>query len=298
MQIKKKHSLFLNANINNNIGHITTQHKANLSQTNHLHQKSINDLSNIYKKNIFLTENEHKYENSKNNKTQKYFSLGKKLQKLQKIPKIKLSKNNIHHHHNNTIDKETDLIITRFKEYQRQMIPSLTLIRDKGFNISKHINSNPFMRKIENLNKINKFEILFHDAIMKNIISAQQKNKTGFFQGDCCGVNTNKDNMKGIYICENRANIYNVSEMIDRMNPSSVIKFSKLLRKDYKEFLGYNKKDYRNKKPKKEDKLRKKLIKKYHKELFYENEIADKYNIKKNSGIKFIQENDDENQKI
>ena len=178
------------------------------------------------------------------------------------------------------------------------MIPSLSLIRNEGFHISKNINNNPFMRKIENLKNVNKFEIIFHKAIMKNIISAQQKNKTGFFQGDCCGVNTNKDKMKGIYICENRANIYNISEMIDRMNPSSVVKFNELLRKDYKEFLGYNKKDYRNKKPKKEDKLRKKLIKKYHKELFYENDLADKYNIKKNSGIKFIQENDDEKQKI
>ena len=93
------------------------------------------------------------------------------------------------------------------------------------------------------------------------------KGKTGFFQGECCGINTNKDRTSGLYICENRANIFNVSEMIDRMNPFSVMKFNDLLRKDYKEFLGYNKKDYRNKKAKKEDKLRKKVIKKYHKQL-------------------------------
>ena len=146
------------------------------------------------------------------------------------------------------------------------------------------------MRKIENLKNINQFEIIFHKSIMNNIIEEQKKGKTGFFQGECCGVNTNKDKSNGIYICENRANIFNVSEMIDRMNPLSVMKFNELLRKDYKEFLGYNKKDYRNKKSKKEDKLRKKLINKYHKELFYENEIADKYNIKKNPGIKFIKE--------
>ena len=41
---------------------------------------------------------------------------------------------------------------------------------------------------------------------------------------------------------------------------------------------------------KKRKKIRKKLLKKYHRELFYENDLADKYNIKKNSGIKFIQE--------
>ena len=143
------------------------------------------------------------------------------------------------------------------------------------------------MRKIENLKDINQFEIIFHKSIMNNIMSVHQKSKTGFFQGDCCGVNTNKDKSKGIYICENRSNIFNVTEMIDRMNPSSVVKFNELLRKDY-----------RNKKVKKEDELRKKLLKKYHRELFYENDLADKYNIKKNSGIKFIQEDDNENEEI
>ena len=50
--------------------------------------------------------------------------------------------------------------------------------------------------------------------------------------------------------------------------------------------------------------MRKIAIKKYHQELFFENEFADKYNIKKNSGIKFIfdiiednNNNDGENKK-
>ena len=52
----------------------------------------------------------------------------------------------------------------------------------------------------------------------------------------------------------------------------------------------------RKKIKKKEDRLRKIAIKKYHRELFFENEFADKYNIKKNSGIKFIFDIDDNNE--
>ena len=60
--------------------------------------------------------------------------------------------------------------------------------------------------------------------------------------------------------------------------------------------MGYEKEKKKNKK--KEDRLRKKVIKKYHRELFFQNELADRYNIKKNSGIKFIiDEEDNKNKK-
>ena len=51
-----------------------------------------------------------------------------------------------------------------------------------------------------------------------------------------------------------------------------------------------NRNNFQKKKTKKEDKLRKVAIKRYHRELFFENEIADKYNIKKNQNIKFIED--------
>ena len=76
------------------------------------------------------------------------------------------------------------------------------------------------------------------------------------------------------------------------MNPISTLKFSNLLKKDYKEFLGYENKT--KQKRKKEDILRKRLIQKYHRELYYENEFADKYNIKKNPGVKFIIDNEED----
>ena len=38
----------------------------------------------------------------------------------------------------------------------------------------------------------------------------------------------------------------------------------------------------------------KRLIQKYHRELYYENEFADKYNIKKNPGVKFIIDNEED----
>jgi len=295
MQKKIKHSLFVKSyNKNNkNVFNNNNINKTKISYSNNIFPTALNDISKIYKNKINLTEN--KYGNTKYNKTENNFFSSQK--KFPKISKIKLSK--INKNVKDVIDiNNKDGIISKFREYQKQIEPSLSLIRNEGYNISKNINNNPFMRKIENLKDINQFEIIFHKSIMNNIMAVHQKSKTGFFQGDCCGVNTNKDKSKGIYICENRSNIFNVTEMIDRMNPSSVVKFNELLRKDYKEFLGYNKKDYRNKKAKKEDELRKKLIKKYHRELFYENDLADKYNIKKNTGIKFIQEDDNENEKI
>jgi len=188
--------------------------------------------------------------------------------------------------------------ILKLKKYQKKMEFSYNKIRKRGNNINKDINNNPFMRKIENLNNINEFEIIFKNSIMRNIKEIQKDEKIGFFLGECCGVNTNKDKSGGYYVCENRANIYNISEMIDRMNPLSIFKFSELLRRDYKEFLDYNRGRKKKKIKKEDDRLRKKIIKRYNKELFYQNEIADKFQIKKNSGIKFLTDDDDEQNNI
>ena len=266
---------------------LDNKYKTNSNFSNNLFPTSINEISDI-NKNKKKIGGINISENTKYNKTENNFYTPNK--KLQKFSKIIFGKQNERNVNKENLYVNNNPLILKFKEYQKKIEPSFSLIKNSGIILSKKINNNPFMRKIENLKNINQFEIIFHKSIMNNIIEEQKKGKTGFFQGECCGVNTNKDKSNGIYICENRANIFNVSEMIDRMNPLSVMKFNELLRKDYKEFLGYNKKDYRNKKSKKEDKLRKKLINKYHKELFYENEIADKYNIKKNPGIKFIKE--------
>ena len=177
----------------------------------------------------------------------------------------------------------------KFKEYQKIMEASSLLINQQGMNISNDIKNNPFMWKIEDLNKINHFEILFHKSILQNIQAVYEKTKKGFFKIE---HTTRAKNALGTgYVCENKNNIFEVSDMIERMNPISTLKFSELLRKDYKEFLGYENKNKKIKK--KEDRLRKIAIKKYHRELFFENEFADKYNIKKNSGIKFILDIDD-----
>ena len=177
----------------------------------------------------------------------------------------------------------------KFKEYQKIMEASSLLINQQGMNISNDIKNNPFMWKIEDLNKINHFEILFHKSILQNIQAVYEKTKKGFFKIE---HTTRAKNALGTgYVCENKNNIFEVSDMIERMNPISTLKFSELLRKDYKEFLGYENKNKKIKK--KEDRLRKIAIKKYHRELFFENEFADKYNIKKNSGIKFILDFDD-----
>lgn len=278
---KNNIKFFSNLNISEN------KYENNKTFANNFFPTSINEISNRNKKvkKIGISSINIK-ENNKYNKTENNFYSNKN-----KNSKIKLKKQIDKNTNKDTIintNNNYNILISKFKEYQKQIEPSFSIIKNEGNIISKDINNNPFMRKIINLKDINQFEIIFKNTIMKNIIEVQEKSKTGFFQGECSGVSTNKGISGGNYICENRANIFNVSEMIDRMNPSSVVKFNKLLKKDYKEFLGYNKKDYRNKKAKKKDLLRIKLIQKYHKELFYQNEIADKYNIKKNSGIKFI----------
>ena len=183
--------------------------------------------------------------------------------------------------------------ISRFKEYQNFMETSSSLIKSNGRNLSNDIKNNPFMRKIEDLNKINQFEIVFHNNIMNNIKKVYEKTKKGFFKIEY--ATKSKDLFGTGYVCENQNNIFSVSDMIERMNPISTLKFSNLLRKDYKEFLGYNKRMKR--KRKEDDLLRKRVINKYHRELFFQNEFADKYNIKKNSGIKFIIDDEDNNKK-
>ena len=239
-------------------------------------KEKINFQSNLFPISINTTTNENIILNSIHNKTDNNFYLEHK--KKPKYYNIKLTK-----HNNNNI------FASIFKEYQKKMEPSFSIIKNKASNISKDIESNPFMRKIENLNDINKFEIVFHKSIMENITEIQQNKRSGFFRGEVCGVNINKNKTNGCYVSESKSNIFNITEMIDKMHPFSCVKFNKLLRKDYKEFLG-NKNNFLKKQTKKEDKLRKVAIKRYHRELFFENEIADKYNIKKNQNIKFIED--------
>lgn len=239
-------------------------------------KEKINFQSNIFPTSINTTSYENTIWKDVHNKTDNNFYLEHK--KKQKCYNIKLTK----HNNNNNF-------ASIFKEYQKKMEPTFSIIKNKASNISKDIESNPFMRKIENLNDLNKFEIVFHKTIMNNITEIQRNKRSGFFRGEVCGINTNKNKTNGNYISESKSNIFNITEMIDKMHPFSCLKFNKLLRKDYKEFLG-NRNNYQKKKTKKEDKLRKVAIKRYHRELFFQNEIADKYNIKKNQNIKFIED--------
>jgi hypothetical protein len=246
------------------------------TQTINNNKEKINFQSNLFPTSINTTSYENTIRNNIHNKTDNNFYLEHK--KKLKAYNIKLTK-----HNNNNI------FTSIFKEFQKKLEPSFDIIKIKANNISKDIESNPFMRKIENLNDVNKFEIVFHKSIMNNITEIQQNKRNGFFRGEVCGINTNKNKTSGCYVSESKSNIFNITEMIDKMHPVSCLKFNKLLRKDYKEFLG-NKNNYRKKQNKKEDKLRKVAIKRYHRELFFENEIADKYNIKKNQNIKFIED--------
>ena len=172
---------------------------------------------------------------------------------------------------------------SKFKEYKK-FFETSSLIKNQGMNISNDIKNNPFMRKIEDLNKINHFEIIFHNNIMQNIKTVYEKTKKGFFKIE--HTTKSKDALGTGYICENHNNIFSVSDMIERMNPLSTLKFSNLLRKDFREFLGYETK--KEKRKIKDDLLRKRVIKKYNREIFFQNEFADKYNIKKIPGVKFI----------
>ena len=231
--------------------------------------------------------NNENHNDQKDKKENNYYLFQKRIKKnsLMKLTKKK----------NFSFDKNKNIIFSKFKEYKRQIEPNFSFMEKVANNITKDIIKNPFMRKIENLNDLNKFEIVFHRSIMDNILEIKQKAKNGFFQGNCWTTTLNKDKETGSYVSENKANVYNISEMIDKMSPVSCLKFKNILIKDYKEFLEYNKKNLKKKKLKKEDELRKKLIKRYNKELFFENHIAEKYKIKKNSGIKFIQDDEENN---
>ena len=284
-------SLFDKKEINNindiiDLNSFDNKNKTNINFKNKLFPTSINELN----KYGTHSTSEQKYEKNKYNRTLNNFYFNNK--KKFKNSKIKLEKK----HNDNNINIKKNNITSKFKEYQNQLEFSFSNIKKSANTLSKDIITNPFMRKIVNLKEINQFEIVFHKAILDNIIEVQQKTKSGFFKGECGGINTNKNKPNGNYICENRANIFNISEMIDRMHPISCLKFNEILRNDYKEFLGY-KNNLKKKKSKKEDELRKRLIKKYHKELFFENEIADKYDIKKNPNIKFIHDDEEEAKK-
>ena len=264
-------TFYNNENYNNNKNKIKTSLYASNRKINNKNKYNIKN-SNFFPTSI----NETFYHN--NNNSNKSIIKQKQL-KTESGLETNKSNTNININNLNSTKKNN-----KFKEYQKLLENSSNIININSINLTRDINQNPFMRKIEDLNKINEFEIMFHNSIMSNIKSVYEKTKKGFFKIE----HTTKDkNIIGSgYICENNNNIFNVSDMIERMNPISTLKFSKLLRKDYKEFLGYEKK--KKKKIRQENQLRIKLIKKYHKELFFENYIADKYNIKKNKGIKFI----------
>ena len=283
---------FLNSNhMNNNCFSLDNNHKIkklssntvfsekNNSKTqiiNNNNKETLNFQSNLFPTSINTTSYENAISYNIHNKTDNNFYLEHK--KRSKIHNIKLSKYN-----------NNNLFTSIFKEYQKIMEHSFDIIKNKANNISKDIESNPFMRKIENLNDVNIFEVQFHKSIMNNITEIRQSKRNGFFRGEVSGVNTNKNKTSGCYVSESKSNIFNITEMIDKMHPLSCLKFNKLLRKDYKEFLG-NKNIFHKKQTKKEDKLRKIAIKRYHRELFFENEIAEKYHIKKNQNIKFIED--------
>ena len=257
--------------INNN-----SKTRSSYSQySTHNKNKSPKKIKNIKFSELFPTSlNETLYKKDKNNINPN------NLKETMTESNFEQSKNNSNSTH-----------YSKFKEYQKLMETNSFLINQKGLNISSDIKNNPFMRKIEDLNKINHFEIVFHNSIMQNIKSVYAKTKKGFFKIE--HTTKSKDALGTGYVCENQNNIFSVSDMIERMNPVSTLKFSKLLTKDYKEFLGFDEKE--KKKKRKDDRLRKRAINKYHKELFYQNDFADKFNIKKNPGIKFIIEKEEDN---
>ena len=250
------------------------------SKTFYNGHKENKKLSYKYSKLFPTSTNEIFHRNNENIKTNTTNKTNGSLTESNLLPK-KEDNNNIN-------IKQTK----KFRQYKK-FFETSSLINNQGINISNDIKNNPFMRKIEDLNKINQFEIIFHNNIMQNIKSVYGKTKKGFFRIE---HTTKSKNAIGTgYICENDNNIFSVSDMIERMNPISTLKFSNLLRKDYKEFLGYENKKKKNRI--KEDLLRQRVIKKYNRELFFENEFADKYNIKKNSGVKFIFYNNEDDNK-
>jgi hypothetical protein len=288
-KFNKKSFLFGEANKINNINSFST--KKNLSLKLPLVDNPINAIKAKYS--FTLSSSQNKAATKKIKRYSSLFptSINQTFYKNRSFNSLKdtITESNFESNKSNKIT-----INNKFKEYQKLLEASSELISKKNINLSNEINNNPFMRKIEDLNKISHFEIIFHNSIMQNIKAVYEKTKKGFFKIE--HITKSKNALGTGYICENHNNIFSVSDMIERMNPISTLKFSSLLQKDYKEFLGYEKEKKKNKK--KEDRLRKKVIKKYHRELFFQNELADRYNIKKNSGIKFIiDEEDNKNKK-
>ena len=140
------------------------------TQTININKEKINFQSNIFPTSINTTSYENTIWQNIHNKTDNNFYLEHK--KKPKYYNIKLTK-----HHNN------NFFTSIFKEYQKKMEPTFSLIKNKASNISKDIENNPFMRKIENLNDVNKFEIVFHKTIMNNITEIQKKKNERIFQG-------------------------------------------------------------------------------------------------------------------
>ena len=287
-----RNNFFDNNNDNNKIyNSIDNRNRTSINFSDTLFPTSINEINNN-KEQINNANSEPKYEKNKFFKTENNYYFNKKDNNKNNSV-IKLNKQKTY-----SIDKNRNIILSRFKEYKRQIEPNFSLMEKAANNISKDIITNPFMRKIENLNDFNKFEILFHKSLMENILEIKKKAIKGFFQGNCWGMLSDKHKSSGSYISESKANVFNISEMIDRMSPQSCLKFNEILKKDYKEFLSLEKRKHKNKSLKKEDELRKRLIKKYNKELYFENKIAEKYNIKKNEGIKFIHDEYEEENNI
>lgn len=185
-------------------------------------------------------------------------------QKKKKIPKCCRKKHK----------KETMIDFLKSK-----FMPSFDTIQKEITEITKNINNNPFMRRIEIAKKGSKFELVFKRSIFDEVMKIWEKRKTGFF------LKGQYDKKNNGYVCEDRANIFNVCEMLERMNPISVTKLNKMIKKDYKEFIGDKNDDNQNKRIHRENPMRKKLIYTYHKEILFQNFIAHKFNVQKKQSI-------------
>ena len=160
LKTKKNDAFFSGLNNTDN------KYENNKTFTNNLFPTSINEIDNKNKiiKKVGISPINIK-EKNKYSKTENNFYLHKN-----KISKIKLKKKLDKNNNKDIINSNNNynILISKFKEYQKQIEPSFSLIKNEGNSISNDINNNPFMRKIDNLKNINQFEIIFKNTIMKN----------------------------------------------------------------------------------------------------------------------------------
>ena len=267
-----RHSL-INQNINQNKNHISIKnYLANINNKNpkfcgsHLNSNHSTNENILFQTEVNCTQKNKGNTKAKpsNNTSSNFY-----LPKTRNIFPLTCKTNNNNEHLNK--------IINKFKDYANNNFePSMSKIDKAINNISENIKNNPFFRKIVDLNEVNKFERLFNNQIKIYVDDERKKKKIGFFMGDL------KSN-SGKYICENRSNVFNISDIIDKLSPISVKKFSGILNQSCLYFFKNN----NNQKVKSEDKLRTQLINKFREELWYQNQIAEKFHLKKNTNIKY-----------